>query len=78
MTPDLKAKELIKKFQTSIAEETMDADNIILHNAKQCALVCANEMIYELSDLPRIPYNERREQFWKDVKTELEWNYLKL
>lgn len=41
-------------------------------NAKHCAIILANEMIYELSDLPRIPYNERREKYWKEVKNEID------
>lgn len=72
MSPKEKAESLIKKHLTAIAEETMDSDNIIKYNSKQCALITVNEMIFELSDLPRIPYNERRTDFWRNVKIELE------
>lgn len=41
-------------------------------NAKEMALISINEMVYELSDLPRIPYNERRTKFWEDVRKEIE------
>lgn len=40
--------------------------------AKKAALKVASETINELSDLPRIPYNERREHYWNEVKQELE------
>lgn len=36
------------------------------------SLIVCEQVINELSDLPRIPYNERREKYWKDVKKEVE------
>lgn len=46
-------------------------DDVILDNAKTCANIVADKMIYELSDLPRIPYNERRTDYWRIVKLEI-------
>lgn len=40
--------------------------------AKYCCLITARKMHYELSDLPRIPYNEKRTDYWKMVIYELE------
>jgi ribosomal protein S20 len=59
MTPKTQAKKLIKKFQTAIAEETMDADNIILYNAKQCALINIDEKINALLGIIH-PTNTKR------------------
>lgn len=70
MTPKEKAQSLIKKHLTSISEESMDSDNILLYSATQCAIISTNEMIKELANLPPIPYNEKRVIFWHNVKKE--------
>lgn len=72
------AQELVDKFKGIVypfigsSMLTNDqSDDVILENAKTCAHHVADSMIYELSDLPRIPYNEKRTDFWRIVKLEI-------
>ena len=51
MTPKEKAQELIKKHLTAIAEETIDGEQIMNYNAKQCALVTINQILDLFTDL---------------------------
>jgi predicted RNA binding protein with dsRBD fold (UPF0201 family) len=54
MTQSEKAKQLIKKHLTAIAEESMDSDKMMFYNAKQCAIITVKEFIEEyqsMSDL---------------------------
>ena len=54
MTPNEKAKQLIKEHLTAIAEESMDSDKMMFYSAKQCAIVTVKEFIKEyqsMSDL---------------------------
>lgn len=44
----------------------------ILKNAQTVAHSAADTIIFELSDLPRIPYNERRTEYWKEVKRQID------
>ncbi|OCB78445.1 hypothetical protein [Flavobacterium crassostreae] len=79
MTPKEKAKELVLKYTryangyvgSSMLTNTEYPEQID-KNAKEMALISINEIIYELSGLPRIPYNERRTKFWEDVRKEIE------
>lgn len=48
------------------------SDEVILMNAKTCAHIVADKMIYELSDLPRIPYNERRTDHLRILKLNID------
>ena len=57
MTQNEKAKQLIKKHLTAIAEESMDSDNMMFYSAKMCAIVTVKEMLDEynsMSDLETI------------------------
>jgi hypothetical protein len=71
MTPKEKALALIKKFQSGYQtnEGFYYSFNNDLQDAKQCALICVDEILsanavwYENS----IPYN-----YWQRVKTEIE------
>lgn len=74
MTPKEKAKELVYKFQKhalGICE-----DPIQIHNAKQCALICVDEMIslYCIHNSDDIKVTIKTEQFdyWQEVKQEIE------
>ena len=74
MTPEEKAEKLVDKFSSYAdytADDCFNEKQKMIINAKNCALVLANEIVNELSELPRIPYNERREKYWKEVKTEI-------
>ena len=62
-----KAKKLIKKFETAIVEELLGGDKIFKYTAKQCALICADEMIeycVELDDHFGI-------SDWQEIKKEI-------
>lgn len=61
-----KAKQIFDKIYD------LEGKAISKIDAYKLSIICAEEMIYELSDLPRIPYNERRTEFWKEVKNHLE------
>jgi len=66
MTPQDKAKELVEKYTFSCRE---------CDNAKQCALICANEIIIQIeSSTPKDdPYaNLFAFDYWNEVKTEIE------
>lgn len=72
MTPKEKADDLVKKHLTTISEETMDSENIIRYNAKQCAIVSVDEILNELDKLSSGDgYFEARFDFYSDVKIEL-------
>ena len=73
MTPKEKAKSLFKKHLTAIAEETMDSDNIIRYNAKQCALITINQVWNALPD--KTIYDHNILGYWKEVKKEIEDNF---
>lgn len=74
-----KAKKLIEthsKFVNGYIGSSMltntEYPEQIKDNAKRVSIILIDEMLYELRDLPRIPYNERRTKFWEDVKKEME------
>ena len=57
MTQNEKAKQLIKKHLTAIAEESMDSNKMMFYSAKMCAIVTVKEMLDEynsMSDLETI------------------------
>jgi hypothetical protein len=68
MTPKEKAKELVNKFSSGhpiICK--MNTRNMYISEAKQCALIAVDEMIYETQfEVPNI-----RQRYWMDVKTEI-------
>jgi hypothetical protein len=82
MTPKEKAEELIKKHLTVIAEESMDSNGIMLHIAKQCALVTVNVI---LESRPGFPYPDEvglnvrgifniihyPDKYWREVYEEI-------
>lgn len=53
-------------------KEKEKAENLIRVFGLKNSILLSKEIINELSDLPRIPYNERREGFWRNVKLILE------
>lgn len=52
--------------------EEMKAAYLIKLHGKEAASFIALYVIEELYDLPRIPYNFRREKFWRDVRNIIE------
>ncbi len=76
MTPKEEAKKLIDKFKSYVSSETTSKhhdENRQLSNAKECALICVEEII---NHDPINPFNclEDAEKFWREVKKEIE-NY---
>lgn len=65
MTPKEKAKQLYNKMWTF--EDENDIESMSRYNAKQCALVCVNEIIEELNTIPFVNQNE----YWQEVKKEI-------
>jgi crotonobetainyl-CoA:carnitine CoA-transferase CaiB-like acyl-CoA transferase len=67
MTPQEKAEELVNKFYSKVDEERL-LINKYWSNAKCCALIAADELIYETQfEVPNI-----RQRYWKEVKQEIE------
>lgn len=69
MTPhEIKAKELVEKFEYA---EGWQTQNISKDYAKQCAIICVDEIIkeYDTKILSGRPSHlESRKHFWKEVK----------
>jgi hypothetical protein len=66
MTPKEKAEELVDKFILNVLD--YDGSGLNGFKAKQCALICVDEVInqyYEHTD------NVNQHNFWQDVKDEL-------
>lgn len=75
-----KAKELVEKFRKAIKSKVV-CDNNPKFGAKQCALICVDEIIeanpYEYNDKHYLnPYHSDQYEpntiFWQQVKTEIE------
>ena len=64
------ADAIFKKMLTAIAEETMDSDNIIRYNAKQCSLVFVDGVL----DIMKEEYFSGSQKItdWQKIKTEIE------
>ena len=66
MTAKEKAKQLTQRFEL-IDREQRYQDELNLFEAKQCALICVDEMLRE------IPKRfDSEERYWEDVKKEIE------
>lgn len=65
-----KAKELISKFWIFADNSDTFGQHIIIKNfnAKQCALICVDEILNELTEL----HHKTPLLFWKEVKQEIE------
>jgi len=70
ITPKQQAGNLIEDFLYNHTQS--GGIGITEKQAINFALITAKKMHYELSDLPRIPYNEKRTDYWKMVIYELE------
>lgn len=76
MNPKEKAKQLLEKFklgQLKTFDHHSDMYTYVDKNkyAKECAILCVNEILDQT--LPGSPYEEvrRDRQYWEDVMTEL-------
>ena len=82
MTPKEKAKELVDKFRDyaysyELVDELEDTED---WNAKQCALICVDEIVKilmnlrgEFMDLKNISYSKTESlEYWQEVKQEIE------
>jgi len=58
MTPKEKAKELVNKF--------LQIYDGRVPQAKQCTLICVDEMLEELGEELKLAYN-----YWQEVKQEI-------
>jgi hypothetical protein len=65
MTPKEKAIELYNKFMTMPFPTHTD-------RAKQCALIAVDEILNEFPQGFKGNFEERRKQYWKEVKKEIE------
>jgi len=79
MTPKEKAEELIKRFMSIETDYSRDGgytfEHIWRNDAKQCALICVDEII-KTGLLSLNPTNnsflmQDTKQYWNDVKSEL-------
>ena len=68
MTPKERAKELVDRFinitpcnDNELSEDEMHKEQ--LHSAKQCALICVDEILEECLDI--------KESYWQEVKEEI-------
>ena len=76
MTPKEKAKELVDKYVVYAKRPTIKGYTKevwiykVIENAKQCALICVDEMI---KDASHDPYNAKtRIEYWNSIKKEIE------
>ena len=69
LTPKEKAKELLKRFE-SVSKPFMKESEVQVHihpeHAKQCALICVDELIDTLNQ------STLEFEYWQEVKQEIE------
>jgi len=69
MTPKEKAEELVDKFKL---KQNFFTNSFIKTTAKQCALIAVNEILNEFPQGFKGNFEERRKQYWQEVKKEIE------
>jgi len=69
MTPKEKALELRDKYFNILNGDNLHLNYLI---AEKCAVFYVDEVVKELFELPRIPYNIERTWFYRKVKQEIE------
>ena len=67
MAPKEKAKELVEKFEYNGV--MIDDIRMNEEDAKQCALICVDEILKSYNALEHYPENLR--DYWQEVKQEL-------
>jgi len=68
MTPEQKAEELIERFEVQL-----NFEGYVREDAKQCALICVDEIIEELKlfNYKLTPLLAERIRYYKGVRKEL-------
>ena len=70
LTPKEKAKELLKRFE-SVSKPFIKGSEVQVHihpkHAKQCALICVDEVINDRAKRGKINFT-----YWQEVKKEIE------
>ena len=72
MTPRQRAEELVDKFRMNVLD--YEGCSINTHKAKQCALICVDQIILEQcksSELKDAKYQDERIKYWNEVKQEI-------
>ena len=75
MTPKEKAKELVDRFSNYVDYTECDLLNereTMLKNAKQCALICIDEITYSNFNCLKPSECYQEDNFWNEVKQEIE------
>lgn len=70
MTPAEKAKELVQRFID--AETLKDFKDMDMYLAKQCALICVDEIIKDRQSTTIGKTVHPRTEYWNEVKQEIE------
>ncbi len=74
MTAEQKAKDLIDKFSPHSHSDWHDDggwNNVqLLENAKQCVIICVDEILKEIYS-NNVITNDKRRIFWQEVKEEI-------
>jgi len=70
MTPELKAKELVDKFENQFSYMIEYGDS--RQASKQCALILCDEMIEVLPDFDLGIDANACKEYWENVKTEIQ------
>ncbi len=73
MTPQEKANKLIKKLKDYCFHNSdNDAEEQRIYNAKQCALVCVDEILDHVEEIRTFEYHFGKSiAYWRDVKDEI-------
>ena len=70
-SPNEKAKELVDKL--TLSSNAQDGSWMCLDLAKQCALICVDEIIKAIDfDWMQVQNLERQHAYWDKVKQEIE------
>jgi hypothetical protein len=77
LTPKEKAQELVELYKPLVTTwdcywDTARNEEDIISDAKQCALIAVNEVIFSL---PLMPYGMQylcKRDYWEDIKQEIE------
>jgi hypothetical protein len=73
MTPKEKAFELAHKFRLLEIRTSENSHMMIsMADAKQCALIAVDEILNEFPQGFKGNFEERRKQYWEEVKQEIE------
>jgi len=70
MTPKEKAKELVDRFKK--LDTTFDGVDVLCHEAKQCALICVNQMESFYKDIMRIGTSKQMLYYFNEIRKEIQ------